>query len=66
VGDRLKLGVGLGRVHGVEPLVELVHGQPPVAGGLAQHVGDALPVGVRGAQVLWVRYGGRATHIGKA
>ena len=66
MGDRLKLGVGLRRVHGVEALVELVHGQPPVARGLAQHVGDALPVGVGGAQVPWIRDGGRATHISQA
>ena len=66
VGDRLKLGVGLRRVHRVEALVELVHGQPSVAGGLAQHVGDALPVGVGGAQVAWIWDGGRATHISQA
>jgi hypothetical protein len=66
LGDRDELRVGLGRVHGVEPLVELVHRQPSVAGGRAQRFRDALPVGVRRAQVLWIRYGGRAAHIGKA
>ena len=63
VGDGLKFGVGLRRVYGVQALVELVHGQPPVTGGLAQHVGDAFPVGVGGAQIPWFRDGRRATHI---
>jgi hypothetical protein len=66
VGDRLKLGVGLGGVHGVQPLVEFVHGEPPVARGLAQHVGNAFPVGVGCAHIAWFRNGWRATHISQA
>ena len=66
VRDRHELRVGFRRVHGVESLVELVHGQVPVPRGLAELLRDAFPVGVRGAQVLGVRYGGRGTHIAKA
>jgi UDP:flavonoid glycosyltransferase YjiC (YdhE family) len=65
VGNRLELGVGLGRVHGVEALVEFVHGQPAVTRGFAQHFGGALSVGVGGAQVP--RFGdGRRAHISQA
>jgi hypothetical protein len=39
------------RVGGVEPLVQLLHREPALAGGAAQRVGGPLPVGVGGAQL---------------
>ena len=63
MGDGLKLRIGLRRIHGVKSLVQFVHGEPPVPCCFAQHVGDALAIGVGGAHVLWFWDSGRATHI---
>ena len=64
-GDRRELSVGLRLVDRLEPFVELVHREPPVPGGLAQHLRHAFAVGVGGAQVL--RVGHRwATHSNRA
>jgi MFS transporter, DHA2 family, methylenomycin A resistance protein len=50
--DRLEVGVGLGRVHGVKALVEFLHGQPTFGGGLAKDLRGMVAVGIRSAHVL--------------
>jgi hypothetical protein len=57
-GDRLEFGVSLSGVDRVQALVEFVHGQPSVTGGIPQHAGDALPVGVGGPHISRFRGGG--------
>ena len=49
--EPLELGPRARGVGGVEPLVELVHRQASLAGGVPQRLGGALAVGVRGAQL---------------
>jgi alkylation response protein AidB-like acyl-CoA dehydrogenase len=44
-----------GRQGGFHPLIELVSGQPPVTRGVAQHVYDSIPVGIRGSHLRRVR-----------
>jgi tRNA synthetases class I (W and Y) len=63
--DRLQVGVGLGRVHGVQPLVEFVHAQPAITRGIAQDLCRVLTVAVGGTQalrVLGVLAGGDTGH----
>ncbi len=43
-GDRHQVAVRLGGVRRLEPLVELLEVDPALGGGVAQHVGDAVPV----------------------
>ena len=45
--DRHQVGVRASGVRRLEPLVELVEVDPAVARGLAQDLGDLVPVGVR-------------------
>jgi hypothetical protein len=48
----------------VEPLVELVDGQAPLAGGPAEHLGGVLAVGVGGAQLRGRVHAADATLAG--
>ena len=49
-GDRDQVGVRAGGVRRLEPRVELVDVEPALAGGLAQDLGDLVPLLVRDAQ----------------
>ena len=62
-----------GFVDGGEPLIGLVEGQPPLGGGIADHLGDVLPLGVRGtlggvghppARVIELRHTTTIAHRG--
>ena len=61
--DRLQLGVGLGLVDGLQPLVEFGHVQPAIAGRLTQDLRRALSVLVRGAQARRVLVCRGLAHI---
>src|SRR5260370_23282885 len=50
-GDGLQVGVGLGRVDVVEALVELVEREPALPGGLLEHLGGLVAVGVGDPQM---------------
>src|SRR5439155_22558729 len=50
VGEGEQLVEGAGLVHPLEPVGELLEGQPPCGAVLTQHGGDPLPIGVRGPQ----------------
>ncbi len=49
-GDRHQVGVRLRGVRRLEPVVELVEVEAPLARGLAQQLGHPVPVGVGDAQ----------------
>ena len=51
VSDRHQVGVGAGGVRRLQPLVELVDVQPPLARGHPQDLGDLVPVLVGDAQL---------------
>jgi hypothetical protein len=52
VGDQpLELGPGPDGVDRSQPVVELLHAQPPLRSGDAQHLGRLLALGVGGAQL---------------
>ena len=44
--ERDQVRVGLRGVRRLEPLVELLHVEPALAGSLAQQLGDPVPVGI--------------------
>src|SRR5690606_1696859 len=56
-GDLRELADGLGPVQLVQPLLVLALVEPALGEGLAEPVGDALPVGVGGAYLLRVHDG---------
>ena len=61
--DRYQVAVDLGGVGRLQPLVELLEVQPPLARGLAQDLGHPVPVGVGDPDLLGVGHPDRVVRF---